>query len=81
MAATKKKNKKKALNYEWQRILYFFKFHSPESNRAQLWQMLKLSLTSNDETIDEDARSNMIFFYESLNELVENIYSLLKKQR
>lgn len=67
------------LPYEWRRLQYFFDCYTAGDSKDMLWQMLKLSLTSNDETINELKRSNMIFFYEVLAEMLTHSQSLLQQ--
>jgi hypothetical protein len=77
IAATKKKK----LPYEWKRINYFFKLLDKKGPEEELWKMLKLALTCDNDNADEHDRSNMIFFYEYAKELFENIYTLLQQQQ
>jgi hypothetical protein len=74
------KTRSKRLSYEWRRIAYFFQWFSVDSSKEQLWEMLKLALTSEDEDGDLKKRSNMLNFYEHATEFIENIYTLLKEQ-
>jgi hypothetical protein len=76
-----KKGKKKELVYEWRRVAYFFQFFDVETSTEHLWEMLKLALTSEDDSGDVNKRSDMIFFYEYTKELFENIYILLQEKK
>lgn len=76
-----KGKKKKKLSYEWRRIDYFFELFNEEGASENLWEMLKLALTNEEENTDGSERSNMIFLYEYTKELYENIFVLLMKQK
>ena len=79
---TKGKSKKmKKLSYEWRRINYFFELFSDEGATEELWKMLKLALTNDEEETEGKERSNMIFVYEYTKELYENIFTLLIEQK
>lgn len=77
----KRREKKKELVYEWRRVAYFFQFFDVETSSRHLWEMLKLALTSEDDSGDINERSDMIFFYEYTKELFENIYILLQEKK
>ena len=82
MKKARSKTRKKEqlqLPYEWRRLEYFFDCYTAEDSKELLWQMLKLSLTSNDETLNEIKRSNMIFFYEVLVEMLPHSQRLLQQ--
>ena len=76
-----KGKKKKKLSYEWRRIDYFFELFNEEGASEDLWEMLKLALTNDEEETEGRERSNMLFLYEYTKELYENIYILLLKER
>ena len=71
---------KKKLSYEWRRINYFFELYSEEGASEDLWKMLKLALTNDEEETEGSERSNMIFLYEYTKELYENVYELLLQE-
>ena len=73
--------KKKKLSYEWRRIDYFFELFNEEGASEELWKMLKLALTNDEEETEGKERSNMIFFYEYTKELYGNIFFLLMEQK
>lgn len=73
--------KKKKLSYEWRRIDYFFELYSEEGASEDLWKMLKLAITNDEEETEGSERSNMIFLYEYTKELYENIYELLLQEK
>lgn len=76
-----KSGKKKQMPYEWRRIDYFFEWFPVDYGREQLWEMLKLALTFDDEGPEGHDRSNMISLYEYTIELYENIFTLLEKKK
>ena len=78
---TAKSKRKKKLPYEWRRIDYFFDLFDDEGWSEELWKMLKLALTNDEEETEGTERSNMIFLYEYTKELYENIYILLHKEK
>jgi len=73
--------KKKKLSYEWRRIDYFFELFNEEGASEELWKMLKLALTNDEEETEGSERSNMIFLYEYTKELYENISILLVDEK
>lgn len=81
MSGGKKEKQKKQLPYEWRRVNYFFTLFDEESSTEHLWKMLKLALTNEEENTEGSERSNMIFFYEHITELVENIYILSQEKK
>ncbi len=76
-----KGKRKKKLSYEWRRIEYFFDLFDDEGWSEELWKMLKLALTNDEEGTEGNERSNMIFLYEYTKELYENIYELLLQEK
>lgn len=76
-----KGKKKKKLSYEWRRIDYFYELFNEEGASEDLWEMLKLALTNDEEETEGRERSNMLFLYEYTKELYENIYILLLKEK
>ena len=81
MDAAKKEKKVNGLSYEWQRVDYFFALFELKGPDEELWEILKLALIADNDTIDERERGNMIFFYDAAKELFENIHALLQKKR
>ncbi len=73
--------KKKKLSYEWRRINYFFELFNEEGASEELWEMLKLALTNEEEETEGRGRSNLIFLYEYTKELYENIFILLMQEK
>ena len=76
-----KGTRKKKLSYEWRRVDYFFELFNEEGASEELWEMLKLALTNDEEETEGRERSNMLFLYEYTKELYENIYILLHKEK
>lgn len=76
-----KGKKKKKLSYEWRRIDYFFELFNEEGASEELWEMLKLALTNDEEETEGRERSNMIFLYEYTKELYELLYILLMQEK
>lgn len=74
-----KKNKK--LPYEWRRIDHFFELFSEEMACDELWKMVKLAITNDEEETEGWERSNMIFIYEYTKELYELLYILLGREK
>jgi hypothetical protein len=80
MSKTNKKTKEQKLSYEWQQVSEYFDFFGREGTAEDLWNMLKLALCNDGETTGTQ-RSNMIFLYEHIKELAENVWLLLQKQK
>jgi hypothetical protein len=76
-----KAKKKKKLPYEWRRINHFFELFNDNGASEELWKMVKLAVTNDEEETEGWERSNMIFLYESTKELYENIYILLQVEK
>jgi len=74
------KKKDKGFSYEWRRIGYFFQWFTVDNSKEQLWEMLKLALTSEDEAGNLKERSDMLNFYEHAIELIENIHVLYEEK-
>jgi len=53
---------------------------SDEGAGEELWKMLKLALTNDDEETEGKDRGNIIFLYEYTKDLYENVFILLVQQ-
>jgi hypothetical protein len=79
----KRTNKKKQprLPCDWRRIGQLFLVMNEETTLAVLWKMLKEALCSDDDAISSHDRSNMLFVYENIKELLQHIQPLLKAEK
>jgi hypothetical protein len=75
------KTQKDELSDEWKRVGYFFEWFDPEGAKEQIWEILKLALVADNDQADERERSNMIFFYENVTVLFENVFKIWKRKR
>ena len=75
------KTQKDELSDEWKRVAYFFEWFDPEGTKGQFWEILKLALVADNDKADERERSNMIFFYENVTVLFENVFQIWKRKR
>ena len=62
-------------------IKEFFQFFGEQGAREELWSMLKRSLRSQHDEIPARDLSNMIFVYEQVVELIDDIYTLHMQQQ
>lgn len=65
----------------WQRIKEFFDFFEKQGAAEDLWTLTKRALTAANDEIDAKDRSNMLFVYEQIKELVANIYILHQQKQ
>lgn len=65
----------------WNSIGYFFELYNQEDAKEDLWAMLKLALTGDDEETTARERRNMICLYEQTSRLFENIHTLLQEHK
>lgn len=79
--ARRKQKASKELPYEWKRIGYFFEWFDAAAATEHFWEILKLALVVDNDKADERERSNMIFFYENVKELFENVFEIWKRKR
>lgn len=62
-------------------IKEFFLFFGEEGAKEELWSMLKRSLSNADDQTPAIDRSNMIFVYEQVTELIDDIHALHMQQQ
>jgi len=77
----KGKTQKEELSDEWERVAYFFEWFDAEAAKEHFWEILKLALIADNEKADERERSNMIFFYENVTVLFENVFTIWERKR
>lgn len=65
----------------WVHIKEFFLVFGEEGAREELWAMLKRSLSNKDDETPATDRSNMIFVYEQLTELIDDIHVLHRQKQ
>jgi hypothetical protein len=75
----KSKNKMKELPEEWKHVNNFFVCFGYTESQEQLWQMLKLALTSVDDMGSPEERSALICFYCQTKELIKSSYEVLQQ--
>jgi hypothetical protein len=78
---TKRKREREELSYEWKKIEYFFGWFDADAASKHFWNILKLALIADNEKANEHERSNMIFFYENVKELFENVFEIWKRKK
>lgn len=80
MAKNKKRKLKRNIepnNFEWNRIKYYFALYQNGRSTEELWEILKLAMTSEDDDGEIRTRRNMLFFFEHTKELFENVRTIL----
>jgi len=77
----KGKTQKNELSDEWKRVAHFFEWFDSGGAKEQFWEILKLALVADNDKADERERSNMIFFYENVTVLFENVFKIWERKR
>ncbi len=63
-----------------QHIREFFAFFGEDGAQEDLWKMLKLALANENDATEARNRSNMIFLFEQVAELLDDVYELHLKE-
>ena len=77
----KQKAKKTAWSHNWQQVNEYFNCFGREGTAADLWVVLKLALGNDKDETTGSQRSNMIFLYENLKDMAEQVWQLLQQQK
>jgi hypothetical protein len=78
---SKGQSQKNEVPGEWKRAACFFEWFDAEGAKEQFWAILKLALAAGNDKADERERSNMIFFYEKVIVLLENVSKIWERKK